>query len=220
MRVVQPEGSRGSLKWIQRAVNDRPSVIKAALVLGGLTAEGVEWLSPVRADAYAEYRDVAFLERIGSGHLASALADFWPRRGPQWDALARADDEILLVEAKAHVSEMLSPPTAASEKSRRQIERALAQTIEAFDARPLAAWTDVFYQLANRYAFLHLLNSRGVPARLALVNFVGDTEMSGPRSSAEWAAAYEVADHVMGLSRKHPYASRIHHVFVDVQALT
>src|SRR5688572_174877 len=103
MRVPQTEGSAGSLKWIQRAVNDRPFVLQEALHKAGFAKSGIEWRSPLRDDAWAEYRDDTFLEKIGHKDLAPALGQFWPARGPQWDALAVADDEVLLVEAKAHI---------------------------------------------------------------------------------------------------------------------
>ena len=80
-RVVQKTGLRGSLKWIQRAVNEHPDVLNAAIGLGE-----VEWLSPLGSDEYAEYRDGSFLERCGVKHLSSDLEAFWPQRGPQWDA--------------------------------------------------------------------------------------------------------------------------------------
>ena len=35
-----------------------------------------------------------------------SLSSFWPRRGPQWDGLARTGrGDLLLVEAKAHVAD-------------------------------------------------------------------------------------------------------------------
>ena len=43
-------------------------------------------------------------------------------------ALARTDrEDILLVEAKAHIGEVCSPPSQASDASRQQIEAALKE---------------------------------------------------------------------------------------------
>ncbi len=87
MRVPQPKGVRGSLKWIQQAVNLKLS------------------------------------------QLSEKLREFWPRGGPHWDALARsAADDVLLVEAEAHIEEMCSTPCAAGEGARNRIEAALAAT--------------------------------------------------------------------------------------------
>ena len=43
-RVKQPKGARGSLKWIQKLVNDKPEL---------------------KRDDYAEYSDGAFLRTVG-----------------------------------------------------------------------------------------------------------------------------------------------------------
>ena len=113
-RIVQEAGARGSLKWIQRAVNRHPELLDGPILDKIGSSKQIRWLSPRLDDAYAEYRDGSFLELLGAGDLVPALADFWPQRGPQWDALGRTPDgDLLLVEAKAHIREMFSPPTQA-----------------------------------------------------------------------------------------------------------
>lgn len=213
MRVGQPEGARGSLKWLQRAVNRRPD-----LLLHPATGP-VEWLSPLRTDGYAEYRDRAFLRLIGHEDLSDDLAAFWPARGPQWDALGRAGETVVLVEAKAHVGEILSGSCAAGAKSLERIEATFSQVRAALGVSAGTPWTQSFYQLANRLAHLHFLRVRGVDARLLLVGFVGDGEMKGPASAAEWQAAYQVAEYAMGLKPGHPLSAYVHHVHPDVRAL-
>lgn len=221
MRVIQREGERGSLKWIQRAVNDHSIVLARDIFpkLDGATA--IDWRSPRREDDFAEYRDAAFLRQVGLEQLSDALADFWPRRGPQWDALGVSDaGDILLVEAKAHIAEMCSGRcNATSPKSLARIEAALAETVHAFGATPHAPWSAVFYQLANRLAHLHFLRSRGVPAWLVLVNFVGDATMDGPRTDAEWKAACRVAYHVMGIASGARMMRYVLHVYPNVADL-
>lgn len=215
-RFVQPKGSRGSLKWIQHAANERwPSLddpIAAAL------GSKVEWRSPLEDDDYAEYRDGDFLELVGLGRLRPELARFWPPRGPQWDALAvGSQGQVVLVEAKAHVGEMCSPPSGASEASKQFIERSLSSCAERLGARPgHAEWIDHFYQLANRLAHLQFLLDNGVQAYLILVNFLNDREISGPTAAETWEASYKVAFHVLGLGKRHPLSRHILHVFPDV----
>ena len=121
MRVAQPEGTRGSLKWMQRAVAWRPDVLQP----GALPP--LDWVSPLAWDDFAEYRDAAFLARLGLDGLAPALAAFWPRRGPQWDGLARFDGGVVLAEAKAHLAEFDSPASAAGATSAAQIAAAFAK---------------------------------------------------------------------------------------------
>ena len=212
MRVEQPIGERGSLKWIQRAVAERwPSLESPILQFTG--GKGLDWLSPVEQDKYAEYRDDSFLELIGSSHLQPDLAAFWPRRGPQWDAVGRVDEnKVLLIEAKAHIREFCTPGTGASAASRAQIEAALHSVAEDIGATPKCSWAELFYQLANRLAHLWFLRRNGVDAYLVLVGFTGDKEMQGPETAEAWHAAYEVAAYTLGLPKRHKLARFIIHV--------
>ena len=128
-RFIQPRAMRGSQRWIQEAVNQHTSALEALILsaLGG--AKSISWKSPLASDDWAEYRDGAVLEKIGLKQLAADLASFWPARGPQWDALAVSDrNDILLVEAKAHIDELCSTATQASPASLQKIETALKQT--------------------------------------------------------------------------------------------
>src|SRR5436309_12467022 len=113
-RVVQKVGQRGSLKWIQRAVNRNPGVLNEPLGDHVATSASTVWLSPMAHDNYADYRDRDFLDLVGVGDLSERLSEYWPQRGPQWDALGRTSaGDILLVEAKAHIAELCSPASFA-----------------------------------------------------------------------------------------------------------
>ncbi|MCV0397633.1 MAG: hypothetical protein K5872_17485 [Rhizobiaceae bacterium] len=173
----------------------------------------------MEADEWAEYRDAAFLARVGLDRLTGPLAAFWPVRGPQWDALGLAGESVVLVEAKAHLDELFSPPCAAGTSSLHRIDHALNSVREALGVRGGASWTDRFYQLANRIAHLYFLRSHGVDARLLLVGFVGDAEMGGPLDAGEWETAYRTAAYAMGLARRHALSPFIHHVHPPVSAL-
>jgi hypothetical protein len=220
-RVIQPVGTRGSLKWIQRAVNLKPLTLDRPIAeLTGISLP-ITWLSPLASDDYAEYRDDDFLRRIGAApYLARKLESYWPRRGPQWDALGKsASGDVFLVEAKAHVKEIFSSGTQATEGSRAMIERALSETAEFLGAKPRAAWSDTFYQLANRLAHLCFLRREDISAWLVLVNFMGDKEMGGPASAAEWEAAYKVVNYIMGLDDRHALSCYVIHIYPQVAAL-
>lgn len=203
-RFPQRADGRGSLKWIQAAVNDRRRPVDAAVLAALPKASRIEWLSPLASDDFAEYRDRAFLDRLGLARHADALASFWPARGPQWDALGRSDSgDLILVEAKAHVRELCSPRSQAGEASLARIVASLQATADSLGAAPLAPWHVAFYQLANRIAHLRFLRELGEPAWLVLVSFVGDEDMHGPQSEEAWRAAYDVVWHVMGLPSRH-----------------
>jgi len=219
-RVPQRLGMRGSLKWIQRLVNGAPALLDGAILPRLCGATSIRWVSPLANDDYAEYRDADFLKRVALAHLAPALRDFWPERGPQWDALGLSDKgDVLLIEAKAHIDELCSPGTTAGEASRARIEAALARVADAHDVTARAAWADVFYQLANRLAHLHLLRAQGVPAWLVLVNVVGDSEMHGPATAAEWEAAYRVVLHVMGIGTSNRLLRHVIHAYPQARAI-
>jgi hypothetical protein len=214
MRFKQPIGARGSLKWIQRAVNDKCQVIDTPILSSIPGASRIEWLSPLSSDEFAEYRDHAFLQRIGHVDLADALAAFWPARGPQWDALGRTDtDEVILIEAKAHIDEMLSSGSQASKESLIRITDALDGTSSAIGAKPLINWVGPLYQMANRLAHLHFFAEHGVSARLVFVCFVGDRDMEGPENADEWRGALRVARRMLGLPKRHKFSDRVIEIF-------
>jgi len=66
-RIIQPKGTKGSLRWIQHVVNDCPDVISKPLIdaIGAGKEQSIEWLSPKADDYYSEYRDHEFLDLLG-----------------------------------------------------------------------------------------------------------------------------------------------------------
>jgi hypothetical protein len=220
MRVIQNQGTRGSLKWIQRGVNEGWPTLDQPILQRTKSTGPIKWLSPLASDEFAEYRDASFLKLIGHVNLEPALKKFWPARGPQWDALGQTSQgDILLVEAKAHVAEMCSPATAASPDSRSRIDASLNEVAKQLNASPgHGSWSEFFYQIANRIAHLHFLRAQGVPSWLVFVNFIGDKEMGGPTTPEAWEAAYQVAFHVMGLRKDHPLSPFMIHDYPDVHA--
>jgi hypothetical protein len=218
MRVQQKLGRRGSLKWIQAAV-ERPAVLNRA-VRGALQLPqnvGVEWLSPLIGDDWAEYRDCSALRLLGLAELEEELRGFWPLRGPQWDALARVSTgEVLLVEAKAHLHELRSR-CGAGEKSAARIGEALDWAKSYFDASPHSDWTQPYYQYANRLAHLALLRKHDVPAHLLFVCFTNDTDIGGPTAEEEWRVALDATKSSLGLPDR-PLEGA-HELFIDVRII-
>lgn len=217
-RVEQAEGSRGSLRSIQRYVNHAAEALDTEIsrCSGGKVAGPVEWRSPLSADGFAEYSDRDFLDLLELKLLNRSLEDFWPKRGPQWDALGRSSNgQIVLVEAKAHIGEIVSPPSAAGEASLQRIRSSLEEVAAAMGAESTCDWTGTFYQYANRLAHLYLLRELNeIPAWLVLVCFTNDREMGGPATSDEWDAAMQVLKGALGL-RKHRLSRYVLEVFLD-----
>ncbi|WP_102110007.1 hypothetical protein [Oceaniglobus roseus] len=213
-RVRQPKGEKGSLKWVQRAVAHRPDLLQPEAL------PPIDWVSPKADDDFAEYRDSDFVWKLGLASLAPMLQQFWPRGGPQWDALGTYQGGFVLAEAKAHLGELESSATQASEASLAQIEAAFAQVKAALGVGPDVSWTGRYYQLANRIAHLWFLRNFGLDAHLVLIGFTGDAEMGGPDDSVAWNAAYARAEAALGLTEEHALSARIHHVFPPVAQLT
>lgn len=222
-RFPQPDSGKGSLRDIQVLVNDFPHLANQRITaeLGLSEALDIEWVSPTSTDDFAEYRDAAFLQRLGLDRLVSPLADFWPANGPQWDALGlSADGSVFLVEAKANIPEAKSPGTAAKagSASRAKIEAALAETKQFLGSSSLSDWSHTFYQYTNRLAHLHFLRRQKplVNAYLVFVYFVGDTSVDGPATKEEWLGAIKIIKNYLGIDRKHRLAPYILDLYIDV----
>ena len=216
------KAERGSQKWLQLAVNEKPDVLNRAIraAAAGALASNIEWLSPLAADNYREYRDQNFVDTLGISLEARPLSAFWPARGPVWDALARTESgELILLEAKAHIPEMVSPASKASPGSLVKIELALEETRQALAPRTTVSWSGTFYQYTNRMAHLYLLRLLNkVPAHLVFLYFIGDSDVHGPASREEWHGAIQVSEAYLGLAR-HKLSSYVHHAFIDVREL-
>ena len=215
MRVKQANGTRGSLMWMQRLI-EHPTVLESALRAENALPSGssLRWLSPLKEDEWAEYRDGAFLQRIDLPDLLPALATFWPRRGPQWDGLA-ADDKggIYLIEAKAHAGE-LGSYCQASPSSRKLIAESLETAKAAYGVSPSADWLAGYYQYANRLAHLYFFRSHNVNAHLVFLYFTGDVGMNGPASRGGWKTATDgMLRHLGFPDGQQPEG--VHSVFVD-----
>jgi len=215
-RLAQVKAKKGSQKWIQKLVNDYPGVLNAR-VWGALnlpSEENIEWLSPLKNDSYAEYRDEAFLDRLGIERGRVDLKQFWPRGGPQWDALGRSSSgKLLLVEAKSHISELISNLRAESTASARKIRESLDETKRHLGSKTDFDWTTIFYQYANRLAYLYFLRKNGVDAYLVFVYFVGDYEMESPATASEWRGAIKLVHACLGIGR-HPLKKHVLDVII------
>ena len=218
-RISQEPGVKGSQKWIQKLVNEKPdllsSLIKTQLNLSD--TDKIAWLSPLVEDGYAEYQDQAFLDLLNITLTEVPLSDFWPLKGPVWDGLGKSETgKVFLVEAKSHISEVLSPKTGAGAKSLRKIKKSLNETKSFLNSTSEHDWTSTFYQYTNRLAHLYLLRVLNeVPAYLVFVYFVNDKEMNGPQSIDEWFGAIKLLHSFLGIGR-HKLSKYIADIFIDI----
>jgi hypothetical protein len=197
-------------------------------------ADDVEWLDfpsgEMRRDSQQlprwdrEWHHLEFLPSDDAARLAWQIA--WPthRPGHKWDAIGRLrygkTTEWLLVEAKANLQELSSDCQAKDSESLKLIRGTLIRTKAALGVDEACDWMTGYYQVCNRLAALHTLNSNGAPARMLFLYFCGDESAGGricPASSSEWDAELEkVARHV-GLFGTHILEKRVHKAFIDVR---
>jgi hypothetical protein len=218
-RIQQGHGVKGSQKWIQKLINEKPdlfnSLIRTKLDLRDTST--ITWLSPIAEDGYAEYRDQAFLDLLDITLIKVPLSDFWPLRGPVWDGLGKSKTgKVFLVEAKSHISEILSPGTGAGVKSLRKIKKSLDKTKSFLHSTTEHDWTSTFYQYTNRLAHLYLLRALNeIPAYLLFVYFLNDKDMNGPQSIDEWNGALSLLTSYLGIGH-HKLSKYITDIFIDI----
>jgi len=220
----RPYAKKGSQRWLQVAVERAPESLNVPIRAAMRIADDVsiEWLSPVRGERFVEYRDDATFTKCGVKLTKRALRDFWPQRGPVWDGLARTSQgDILLVEAKAHIAEIVSPRSRATEPARGRIAKSMREVQEALAPKSVdfVDWTSTFYQYANRVAHLYFLRQEnGVRAHLVNIYFINAGDVQGPTDRAEWQGAIKVVECYLGLGRTR-VSKYMHKVFVDATPL-
>lgn len=122
----------------------------------------------------------------GSIEYSKKLNNWWlyekNRKTPTWDLVCKAEIEgrpgLILVEAKAHISELLkkSDQTGAKRGSPNyiKIENALSEVSTAYKYN---LSPDNHYQLSNRIAWSIKLASMGIPVVLLYLGFINTEEM-------------------------------------------
>jgi len=205
-RQIQLYADKHTVTLSQDIVDATPSIPRDAQI---------EWLSPLQKERYREYWDGAFLDVLGLGAFRRQLADFWPKGGPHWDALAKVEHAgksgAILVEAKAHPTEIYNDKgSGASPESREIIEVSLRRTCEWLKVPYGPIWTGGLYQSANRFAHLYFLRRIAkVDAWLVNVYFLDDRGFK-PTAREEWTRALAKVKAEMGTANLNiPYSSDV-----------
>jgi hypothetical protein len=220
-RFVQPLASRGSQKWIQTLINEKLDVLNKKLQtkLGLSKDDEIKWLSPLKEDEYAEYRDEAFLERLGIKLDLYPLKVFWPPNGPQWDGLGKSDSgKLFLVEAKSHIPELISTFKGTRKASIDKVRGSLEETKQRLGVKADYNWLTPFYQYANRIAHVYQLRKNKLDAWLVNVYFVNDLEMKGSKTADEWKGAIRLLHSCLGL-RERLIQKWVVDVFIDATTM-
>jgi len=192
--------------YINRLQNEFNMAILDALPSLAASKPTFRWTSPLEADTFAEYQDLAFLKAVEHENLVQRLRDFWPKGGPVWDGLAvvefgngPGERGILLIEAKSHVPEVYSGGCQASERSRKKVVAALERTKRWLGVPQGVDWTGPLYQFANRLAHVYFFREvAGIPAWFVNVLFLNDPH--SPTSMDDWRKALPQIKEELGLA--------------------
>lgn len=122
-----------------------------------------------------EYKNIHFLkERDNFARIEENWKKFWPQKGnsQNWDGIFCHNDEIVLVEAKAHLKEIQQSCTAKVGPSKNKIIKAFKNTKDYFSIISQNDWLIKYYQLANRLAFLYFLDINSIRASILNIYFL------------------------------------------------
>lgn len=223
-RYKQDPKETGSQKYIQKLINSNNNLLNTKIFpeIKTNNINNINWVSPLEEDDYAEYTDKDFIEKLDITNLDLPLKDFWPTGGPHWDALGKSKkNHVFLVEAKSHISEIVSTPTGASaEASLNLINNSLQETKNylAANKNHNVDWSSYFYQYTNRLAHLYYLRIKNnIPAYLVFVYFINDKTVDGPETKEEWLGALKLLHGYLGLKKNHKLHDYILDVFIDIE---
>jgi hypothetical protein len=221
-RFVQKADSKGSLRDIQVLINNHPALLTSRIQEILRQPIEIEWLSPKKEDSFAEYRDSEFIKKLGCYPLNVPLESFWPSRGPQWDGLGRSGKSLFLIEAKANIAEILSPPMKAKDESSiRLIKKSLEETKRFVNARSEVDWSKFFYQYTNRLAHLYYLaHLNRKSAYLIFLYFTGDASVDGhPTTREEWSGAVKLMKEYLGIGKRNKLSPYILDIYIDISEI-
>ena len=169
-----------------------------------------------KADLTPFFYSFFYLKILGLGDATSELNQFWPPRGPQWDALGRSRNKYFLVEAKANILEILSSVQAKAEKSTSLIQYSIEETKKYLRCEKGKNWEHGFYQYANRISHLYFLRIIcKLDAYLVFVYFCND-HTHIPTTKNEWRGAIKLQESLMSLSR-HKMRKHVASIFISVE---
>jgi hypothetical protein len=217
MAQLYTHGSRYQLgRWIANHPAElQEHVFEASPSLASFATGDLQWIAPTGPTDPRELRD-QFWEEIGLARPTPQSADWWPERGPVWDAVARVPGPNgqaggVVVEAKGRLNELSAGGCKAEGPSLEKIRNALLDVQASLGIAPNLGWLRAYYQMANRLAFLWFARLRGdeQPLWLVWVYFLGEhyptaTGVSvGPEDPEAWAPVIAEAHTELGLPETH-----------------
>lgn len=166
-----------------------------------------------------EYKKREFFEMIPEIFTPEILSEFkkdkfGSKLNQNWDGIFWVGNVVYLVEAKAHIKEIFSDCQSDNRNSLSVIEGNFKETRDFFNIPCDNDWKKTYYQMANRVAFLKLLKSHNIEARLVNIYFVDGYEkkIKDPDSDKyytiqnkntsieEWGKAIKEEENYLGIS--------------------
>lgn len=189
------------------------------------------WYSPIEKTSFKEFWDNSF----GEGRLSpktesfweglkrpNDFEDFWPKGGPHWDGIAvvetsTGDKTLLLIEAKAHKSELKSD-SQAKEDSLKTIKNRLKVIQRKSGLIADVDWTKRYYQFANRMAFLLFLQERMVKVAFVYILYANDPywEKKDETTVANWENAIKKEREYFGIKEDFLRCKSIYDCIIDL----
>lgn len=187
--------------WIRKIIKENNgSVLNERIINRDTRIESIEWLSPLENENFREYmlNSPSLLEKLNNNGVALKKEDlsFWPQREPVWDGIGLAaikdsqEKMIVLVENKSSIKELRSKLASTNENNKRLILDSMKETYDELGIKgDFNKWFDTYYQIANRFTFMHQLMKKGYKVKLVFLNIVDD-HMYKNISKAQWVEEY------------------------------
>ena len=177
--------------------------------------------SDTRVSGDSEYVRLAFMKFFPDIYPKIKMkeigdAEFCKKIRWHWDGVFRVGKTIYMVEAKARVSELKNDCTATDEKSIVEIKADLKETKEYFKIQSENDWVKGNYQLANRLAFVALMEKYDIDAKLVYVYFINGYDKKETNESVTregWNDATKIERAEMGLNEETDKV--MYSVFID-----
>lgn len=192
------------------------------------TNENISWMdypqNSERISLDGEWKDV---ECFRSKELSDNWKNYWPSRGntQNWDGIFKIKDVWYFVEAKAHITELETPPCGATaDKNIQTIKKAFEETISLCkstkDADYWISKDCKSYQPANRLAFINFCKRNGIKAKVVYLFFLNGYDKPGTggklsvKRQAEWQEALRKEYLDLGISEEN-LRNLLHIVYID-----
>lgn len=167
-------GCKGSKRCLQVYLSERREILEEEIRKKWGKVQSIEWLGPKMVEGEWDWKELAgnsFWKALRID--PQRTRDFWPARGPHWDAVAKltltsGSDHYILFEAKANISEFKSYMRAGNNQKQRDT---IEQSLKTYSLNVKG-----YYQTCNRLAHLNYIreNYQQIDVSLCYLIFLND----------------------------------------------